>query len=68
MISEVLICSRTISLYSQCSQVVLPKKHLKVPSSADLISDIFGYFLSPQGPIALPPVDPFVRQKNLDHL
>ena len=35
MISEVLnlICSRTISLYSQCSQVVLPKKHLKVPES-----------------------------------
>ena len=30
MISEVLICSQTFSLYSQCSQVVLPKKHLLV--------------------------------------
>ena len=30
MTSEVPICSQTFSLYSQCSQVVLPKKHLKV--------------------------------------
>ena len=41
MISEVLICSRTISLYSQCSQVVLPKKHLKVP---EFCRSDFGYF------------------------
>ena len=42
MISEVLICSRTISLYSQCSQVVHPKKkHLKVP---EFCRSDFGYF------------------------
>ena len=43
MISEVLnlICSWTISLYSQCSQVVLPKTHLKVP---EFCRSDFGYF------------------------
>ena len=40
MISEVRICSGTISLYSQCSQVVLPKKHLKVP---EFCRSDFGY-------------------------
>ena len=44
MISEVLICSRTISLYSQCSQVVLPKKRLKVP---EFCRSDFGYLWLP---------------------
>ena len=64
MVSEVLICSQTFSFYSQCSQVVLPKKHLLVFAvflrkdlcealCLDVLFDVAVLLLGVDGPITL---------------
>ena len=69
MISEVLICSQTFSLYSQCSQVVLPKKkQLKVPEFCRSDVGYLWLFLSPRGSIVLQGVLKRIEFYRIEHL
>ena len=61
MISEVLICSQTFSFYSQCSQVVLPKKRLKVP---EFCRSDFGYLWLPKTAKNYQLFSPFPVERN----